>query len=102
MFSLSFLIRFIAAANLLAQIPIIDSLALYPNEERATGSLDDFIAFEGPVALQGVLNNIGSAGSLVAGAASGLVVASPSKTDPDCQCFLRIVACLDCIFEFCV
>lgn len=52
---------------------------------RATGSIDSFIASESPVALQGILNNIGSAGSKVAGAASGIVVASPSKTNPDCE-----------------
>jgi len=84
MFSIALLLRLTAAANLLAQIPIINSLTIF-NEERATGSLDDFIASEGPIALQGVLNNIGSSGSKVAGAAPGLVVASPSKSNPDCE-----------------
>lgn len=54
-------------------------------EERATRSLDSFIATESPVALEGVLNNIGSAGAKVMGAGSGLVIASPSKTNPDCK-----------------
>lgn len=75
------------AATFLAQIPIVNPLAIF-NKERATGSLDDFLASEGPIALQGVLNNIGSAGSKAAGAESGLVVASPSRSNPDCQYLL--------------
>lgn len=77
------LIRLAVAANFLAQVPIVNPLAIF-NEERATGSLDDFVASEGPIALQGVLNNIGYAGSKAMGAESGLVVASPSKSNPDC------------------
>lgn len=36
-------------------------------------------------ALQSILNNIGTNGSAVSGASAGIVVASPSKTDPDCE-----------------
>lgn len=86
MLSLPLCIRFAAAANLLAQLPFINSFPFYNNEERATGSLASFIASEGPIALQGVLNNIGSGGVLAPGVEAGLVVASPSKANPDCQC----------------
>lgn len=82
MLLLSFII--LTASTFLAQIPIINSLTI-SNEGRATGSLNDFIASEGPIALQGVLNNIGAAGSKAAGTALGLVVASPSKSNPDCE-----------------
>ncbi|MCJ1356896.1 MAG: hypothetical protein MMC33_006892 [Icmadophila ericetorum] len=51
--------------------------------KRGTGSLANFIAGESPIALQGVLNNIGSTGSLSQGASSGIVVASPSTSNPD-------------------
>ena len=85
MLSLPLCLRFAAAANFLAQIPFVDPLPFYNNEEGATGSLADFIVSEGPIALQGVLNNIGSGGSLAPGVQAGLVVASPSKADPDCQ-----------------
>ncbi|KAL8627892.1 hypothetical protein Q9189_006421 [Teloschistes chrysophthalmus] len=51
--------------------------------ERATGSLDTFIASERSRALQGVLDNIGAGGSKVPAAEPGLVVASPSKEDPN-------------------
>jgi glucoamylase len=54
------------------------------NEPRATGSLSSWLAFENGVALQGILNNIGSSGSKAAGAKAGIIVASPSKSDPDC------------------
>ncbi|KAL2007730.1 hypothetical protein VTN00DRAFT_7712 [Thermoascus crustaceus] len=50
---------------------------------RASGSLDSWLAAESPYALQGVLDNIGADGAEVSGAKSGIVVASPSKSDPD-------------------
>lgn len=86
MLSLPLFLHFAAAANFFAQIPLVGSFPLFDNEERATGSLANFLASEGPIALQGVLNNIGSGGALAPGVESGLVVASPSKANPDCQC----------------
>ena len=56
-----------------------------PLEARASGSLDSFIAAERPVALQGILDNIGASGEKVEGAAAGLVIASPSKSNPNCK-----------------
>ncbi len=50
-----------------------------------TAAVDSFIETERPIALQGVLNNIGPNGSMVVGAAPGCVVASPSREDPDCM-----------------
>ena len=69
---------------------VIQLCSAFPAERlhlgmSATGSLDSFIATESPIALQGVLNNIGSSGSKVAGASSGIVVASPSTANPDCK-----------------
>lgn len=84
MLSIPLLVHFAAAANFLVQIPLVDSFPFHVNEERAAGSLASFIAFENPTALQGVLNNIGSGGILAPGVQAGLVVASPSKADPDC------------------
>lgn len=51
---------------------------------RASGSLDSWLATETPIALQGVLNNIGSSGAFTEGADEGIVLASPSKADPNC------------------
>ena len=84
MLSLSLFTSLAAAVNFIVQFPLVESLPFNNNEERATGSLASFIATEGPVALQGVLNNIGSRGSLAPGVEVGLVVASPSKANPDC------------------
>lgn len=57
-----------------------------PVDRRQTSSsLDSWMSSENPVALQGVLNNIGSAGSKAQGAAPGIVVASPSKSNPNCK-----------------
>lgn len=52
--------------------------------KRATGPLDDWLVTESQYALDGILNNIGAKGGKVQGASSGIVVASPSKSDPDC------------------
>ncbi|KAI1479476.1 carbohydrate-binding module family 20 protein [Daldinia eschscholtzii] len=46
-------------------------------------AVDNFVATEEPIALEKLLANIGSTGNRVQGAASGVVVASPSKSDPD-------------------
>lgn len=52
---------------------------------RASGTLDSWLSTETPVALQGILNNIGSGGAFSAGANAGVVIASPSQTDPNCM-----------------
>ncbi|EED14459.1 glucoamylase precursor, putative [Talaromyces stipitatus ATCC 10500] len=52
-------------------------------EARVSGTLDSWIAEESPFALKGILANTGSSGSQAAGASSGIVVASPSKSNPD-------------------
>lgn len=46
---------------------------------------DDFIEKQRPISLKGVLANIGPDGSGAEGAAAGIVVASPSKSEPDCR-----------------
>ena len=52
--------------------------------KRQSTSLDSWLATESPYALDGILNNIGANGGNAQGASSGIVVASPSKNDPDC------------------
>ncbi|KAF9736399.1 hypothetical protein PMIN03_010948 [Paraphaeosphaeria minitans] len=46
-------------------------------------SVDAFITSQRSVSIQGVLANIGADGSKAQGAAAGIVVASPSKSNPD-------------------
>jgi glucoamylase len=53
-------------------------------DEIVKRSVDSFIAMESPIALRNLLCNIGSAGACVSGAASGLVIASPDRTNPNC------------------
>lgn len=57
----------------------------YGGYSHADDALAGFIASETPIALQGILDNIGPDGKKVAGAGSGLVIASPSKVQPDCK-----------------
>jgi hypothetical protein len=49
------------------------------------GPLDSWLTTETSTALQGVLDNIGSGGANTAGVSSGFVIASPSKSNPDCK-----------------
>lgn len=55
------------------------------NAEILKRSVDSFIATESPIALTNLLCNIGSSGACASGAASGIVVASPDRTNPDCK-----------------
>ncbi|KKK26755.1 glucoamylase precursor [Aspergillus rambellii] len=50
---------------------------------RATTNLDTWLASEAKVALNGILDNIGSSGAYAASAHAGIVIASPSTNDPD-------------------
>ncbi|KAL8859537.1 MAG: hypothetical protein Q9178_003936 [Gyalolechia marmorata] len=54
--------------------------AWFISAKRAAAGLDDFVADERPIALQSVLSNIGVKAT---GADRGVIVASPSKEDPD-------------------
>lgn len=88
--------RFVGATIVLAQFSLARS-ARWPHDGYRFGSysyggyshaddaLASFIASETPIALQGILDNIGPDGKKVAGAGSGLVIASPSKVEPDCK-----------------
>ncbi|KAG9828207.1 hypothetical protein KCU98_g14645, partial [Aureobasidium melanogenum] len=72
----------------LSTLPVLLGAALaFPSpenmQERATGSLASWLSSENTVALQGVLDNIGASGSKASGASAGVVVASPSKSNPD-------------------
>lgn len=46
-------------------------------------SVDSFIATESPIALSRLLCNIGAGGCYASGVHSGVVIASPSKNNPD-------------------
>ncbi|KAK7690218.1 hypothetical protein QCA50_006870 [Cerrena zonata] len=60
------------------------SLAVFIGSVLAQSStVDSYISTESPIAKAGLLANIGGAGSKAAGAGAGVVIASPSKTNPD-------------------
>lgn len=85
MLCFSVLVGLVAVASYWTQLSVAVPSIWFHVGERAAGTLDSFIASEHPIALQGVLDNIGPMGSNAAGADSGLVIASPSKVDPDCK-----------------
>ena len=67
------------------EVPLSPLYEFLPDAQLAPASLENFIESENLVALRGVLQNIGPDGVNADGAAPGLVVASPSKTDPNCK-----------------
>lgn len=58
--------------------------------ESRQASIDAFITAQTTVSINGVLANIGG-GSKAPGVPAGIVVASPSRSDPDCKCGIRTV-----------
>ncbi|KAL8929384.1 MAG: hypothetical protein Q9172_000557 [Xanthocarpia lactea] len=62
------------------QISLAVPSAWFLSTKRAAAGLDNFVADERPIALQSVLSNIGVKAT---GADRGVIVASPSKEDPD-------------------
>ena len=65
---------------------------------QASGSLDNFVATESPIALQGVLDNLGPDGSQAPGTGAGLLIASPSTENPNCEFVKEVTGSLslDC------
>lgn len=47
--------------------------------------LESFVQKERAISLQGVLNNIGPHGSRAPGAGAGVIIASPSTVNPNCE-----------------
>lgn len=56
----------------------VDAAALVPR-----AAIDTYIATQQPISQAGVLANIGTTGSKSSGAHSGVVIASPSTSNPD-------------------
>lgn len=79
----STLINALPAALLLsgARGSPVSELAKKPRQT----SLDDFVKNQADISIKGVLANIGGGGSKAQGVSAGIVVASPSKSNPDCK-----------------
>lgn len=60
------------------------SLAI-PSISPRQSSLDTWLAQEEEISRTAILNNIGADGAWVPGARAGVVIASPSRSDPDCM-----------------
>jgi len=57
-----------------------------PFTEKRQASLDSYIRSQADVSIQGVLANIGPDGPKAQNVSAGLVLASPSRSNPDCMC----------------
>ena len=74
-----------AGAAHLVKHPMAGCHEIFQYRQLSPTLLSSFIELESSVAIQAVLQNIGPNGTDVAGAASGVVVASPLKTNPNCK-----------------
>lgn len=89
------------AVTLLASTLLLPSGLLGPASSFASATpggkncepcgLEKWMQDEEAVAFQGVLNNIGCHSRKVKGAGCGIVVASPSKRDPDCELYIHSI-----------
>lgn len=86
--------RFGADAGYLPQISLALPSTIFGYGRPSTSpSLSSFIKFERPVAYRGVLENIGSSKAAAAEVSPGIVVASPSRSDPDCKSRINSFGC---------
>jgi glucoamylase len=75
-------------STLFVGILAIQNVVAYPNSSPANlgkRDLNSWIASESTFAFNELICNIGSGGCNSGGVASGLVIASPSKSNPDCD-----------------
>ena len=80
-------------SSLAAIAALQDAVVASPSVHRRNRctELEDFIKKQNKVSIDGVLANIGPDGSKAKGASPGAVVASPSRSAPDCKSFLTVV-----------
>ena len=64
--------------RLLSSLQFVSFVALSVQQ-----NVNNYVQSESPIAKAGLLANIGPSGSKASGAASGIVIASPSTTNPD-------------------
>ncbi|KAA1469683.1 glucoamylase [Dentipellis sp. KUC8613] len=64
-------------------IPMLAALGLAGQVLKRAGTVDSYVATEGPIAQAGLLANIGASGSKSHGAKAGIVIASPSTQNPN-------------------
>jgi glucoamylase len=65
---------------------LLESALSTPLEHtKRQASIDDFIQNQVAVSINGILANIGPDGTKAPGASAGILIASPSRSDPDCK-----------------
>lgn len=62
---------------------LVSSLGLCASAFAQSSTVNSYVSTESPIAKAGVLANIGPSGAKSSGAYPGVVIASPSSTDPD-------------------
>jgi hypothetical protein len=71
---------------LVSWVAVLQTSFGLPGLPHKRDAIDDFIAVQEPIALAGVLCNIGPSGCEAGGVPPGAVLASPSRSNPDCKC----------------
>ncbi|KAF2136267.1 carbohydrate-binding module family 20 protein [Aplosporella prunicola CBS 121167] len=75
--------KVLALAGLVGSLLFQGGASVPTAAHKRQDGVEGYLASESPIAYQSLLDNIGADGSGAQGAAEGIVVASPSKSDPD-------------------
>lgn len=76
----------IVSAKTIAQLSVLAACGIANASSLSRPiDLEPFVQKERAIALQGVLNNIGPHGSRAPGVGAGVIIASPSTVDPNCE-----------------
>lgn len=59
------------------------------DHQKRQATLDSFIKSQADISIKGVLANIGTDGSKAQGVPAGIVLASPSRSNPDCAYYSK-------------
>lgn len=66
-------------------LQVVGSQATPLELHKQQASINKFIKNQAQVSINGVLANIGPNGSKAPGVPAGILIASPSRSDPDCE-----------------
>lgn len=79
----NFLQTFFPQVTMRHTLRLVSALGLCASAFTQSSTVDTYASTESPIAKAGVLANIGPSGAKSSGAYPGVVIASPSTTDPD-------------------
>lgn len=75
----------ILSAKTITRLSVLAACGVANARVLPRDDIDTFVEKQRAISLQGVLNNIGPDGSKASGAGAGVIIASPSTDNPNCE-----------------